>query len=322
MLKRLLAGCLILLLILPMTLSCSVANASETVLIPGNANAVLKIQVSEILANPTLQIAYNELAKANPSWPKNTADALSQFLQETGVDLSSISNLVLFADIESADQKQNPYFGIIASGNFDEKVLVEKIRQQTQQVPATSDYKGFKIYLGEMAQFEMLFLSQSQLVLGTPKAVRDVIDVSKRDQPALSGKVIETFNRFGAALIVGAFIPTESLKSQLVPQPSKQSLLPLKSLQDVDALGFAISQPSLSLRIRIDAHFSSATSGQNAKDALTGLISLAKVASQDENVKTILANIQVSATDSWVSIQDLISPIEITTLIGFLQEKK
>jgi len=322
MLKKLLVSCLVVLTILPLVVSCSVANASEITLIPGATNTVVKIQVGKILSNPALQVAYSELAKANAAWPQNTNEALNQLLQKTGFDLSTISNLVLFADIESANQTQNTYIGIIASGIFNEAMLIDTIQQQTQQTLTTSDYKGLKIYSGEKDQFELAFLSQGQLVFGTPKAVRDVVDVSKGDQPALSGGVIDMLNRFGSALVVGASTAPQNLHSELSQQFFKQTTFSLKSFQDMDTLGFAIDQPSLSLSIRIDAHFLNVTSVQDSKDAITGLISLAKGASQGQNVKTALSNIQVSTTDSWLSIRDLINPSDLATLIGMIQTKK
>jgi hypothetical protein len=320
--KKLLASSLVLLLILPVAVSCSAANASETILVPRTANMVVQIQVGNILSNPALQIAYNELAKVNPAWPQTTNDALNQLLQKTGFDLSSISTAVFFADIESTGQTQNSYVGMIASGTFNESTLIAKIQQQTQQTLTTSDYKGLTVYAGAQDKFEIVFLSQSQLAFGTPKAVRDVVDVSNKDQQALSGSIIDTLNRIGPALIVGAFAPPESLRNELGKEVPQQAILSLKSFQDIDTIGFAVDQPALSLSIRIDAHFSNTASVQDAKDAITGLISVAKGTSQDQNVKTALGNIQVSTTDSWLSMRDLASPADIATLIGSIQAQK
>jgi hypothetical protein len=320
--KKLLASSLVLLLILPVAVSCSAANASETILVPRTANMVVQIQVGNILSNPALQIAYNELAKVNPAWPQTTNDALNQLLQKTGFDLSSISTAVFFADIESTGQTQNSYVGMIASGTFNESTLIAKIQQQTQQTLTTSDYKGLTVYAGAQDKFEIVFLSQSQLAFGTPKAVRDVVDVSNKDQQALSGSIIDTLNRIGPALIVGAFAPPESLRNELGKEVPQQAILSLKSFQDIDTIGFAVDQPALSLSIRIDAHFSNTASVQDAKDAITGLISVAKGTSQDQNVKTALGNIQVSTTDSWLSMRDLASPADIATLTGSIQAQK
>ena len=322
MIKKLLACSLVLVLILPGMLSCSVAKTAEIVLVPATANTVVKIQVGKILSNQALLIAYEELAKTNPVWPQTADDALNQLLQKTGFELSSISTIVFFTDIASTSQSQNTFAGMIASGTFNESTLVAKIQQQTQQTLTTSDYKGLNVYAAPKDKYEIVFFSQSQLAFGTPKAVRDVVDVSKGNQPALSGSIIDTLNRLGPALIVGASALSENLRSQLGNEVPQQTTFSLKAFQDIDNIGFTIDQPSLDLSFRIDAHFTIAASATDAQDTITGLISVAKGASQDPNVKTALGNIKISTTNSWLSIRDLMSPADVVTLFDSFKTKK
>jgi hypothetical protein len=322
MLKKLLVSCLVLFLIVPGAIACTSVKASDSVLVPMTANTVVEVQLGKILSNPALQLAYEELVKVNPMWPQTANDVLNELFQKTGFDLSNISTAVFFSDIESTSQPENAYAGLIASGTFDESKLIIKIQQQTQQTLTTSDYKGLTIYVGAQDKFAIVFLSQSQLAFGTPKAVQDVVDVNKGDQPALSGSIIDTLNRLGTALIVGASVPPQSLFNQLGQKAHQQNTLSLGFFQNIDNVGFAIDQPSLSLSVRIDAHFSNTVSVQDAKDTITGLISVAKGSSQDPNVKTALGNIQVSTGDSWLSIRDLLNPAAITALIGIIQKQK
>jgi len=324
MLKKLLASSLVLFLILPLMISCSAENASETILVPGTANMVVKVLVGKILNNTTFQTAYDELAKKNPELPQTLNEVLNQLVQKTGFDFASISTAVFFSDIESTSPKQNTYSGMIASGTFNESTFIARIEQETQQKLTTSDYKGLTVYAGAQNEFEMVFLSQSQLAFGTPLAIRDVVDVSKRDKPALNGSIIDTLNRFGPALIVGASVPPESVLNQLgkeVPVPQKITLS-LNSLQDIDNIGFSIDQPSISLSVRLDLHFSNATSARDAKDTITGFILVAKGTSQNANVKTALGKIEVSMTDSWLSIRDIVTPADIGNLTGSMQTQK
>ena len=322
MLKKLLVSCLVLFLIVPGAIACTSVKASDSVLVPMTANTVVEVQLGKILSNPALQLAYEELVKVNPMWPQTANDVLNELFQKTGFDLSNISTAVFFSDIESTSQPENAYAGLIASGTFDESKLIIKIQQQTQQTLTTSDYKGLTIYVGAQDKFAIVFLSQSQLAFGTPKAVQDVVDVNKGDQPALSGSIIDTLNRLGTALIVGASVPPQSLFNQLGQKAHQQNTLSLGFSQNIDNVGFAIDQPSLSLSVRIDAHFSNTVSVQDAKDTITGLISVAKGSSQDPNVKSALGNVQISVSDSWLSIRDLVSPADITTLIGGIQKQK
>ncbi len=312
--KRLLVVCSLLLLILPVFTSCSVDKASAVALVPASANMVVRIQVDQILSNPALKKTYDELAKAKSSWPQTADDALNQLLQNTGVDPYTISVVVFFADIESANMTQNTYEGIIASGSFNESTIIAKIEQKTEQGMTGSDYKGFKVYSSVEGKFEIVFIDQGQIIMGTPKAVRDIIDIIKGDQSPLSGSVITALNRVGTAQVTGAFLPPESLPHQVGESVLPQSLFSVGVFQDIDVIAFATDLQVLSLSSRIDIHFTNATVVQDATDAITGMISIAKATTQEENIKTALGNIKVSTTDSWVSVRGLTSLEEIMTL--------
>ncbi len=321
MVKKLMATCLGLLLILPAVIACSAVNASATTLVPATANMLVQIQVGRIISNPALTTAYGELAKMKSSLPQTADDALNQFLQKTGLDLHTVSTAVFFADIESTDKTQNTYVGLIASGTFNESTLITKIEQQTQQNLTTNDYKGMKVYSGPQDKVEIVFFDKNRLALGTPKAVRDTIDVIKGDQKPLSGSVIDALDRVGSALITGAFVPPETLRNQITKAIPQQNQLSPKYFQDVDAIAFAADLPVLNVSFRFDAHFSNTASLQDAKDAVTGLISIAKGTSQDPNIKTALSNIQVITSNSWLSVQETASMSDISSLISSIQAK-
>jgi hypothetical protein len=322
MLKKSLVICLVMLLILPAAFSCSTTPATGALLVPGTASSVIQIQVNKIITSPALKLAYSQLAKAQPGWPQTADDAINQLFQKTGLDLAAITRLVLFADFGSANQTKNNYAGLIVSGTFNEPALIASIQKQVKQTFTTGNYKGLTTYSGTQDEFEIAFLGQSQLVMGTPQAIRDAVDVSKGDKKPLNGSIPNTLNRFGAALITGAFTPPASLRSQLGLALPKQVPVSLKALQDVDTIGFAVDQPGLNLSVRIDAHFSNTASLQDGRDEITGLISFAKGATQDPNIKTILSSIKVSAADSWLSVSGLTTMVEIASLISSMQAQK
>jgi hypothetical protein len=329
--KKLLALCLTGLLILPMASACAAAGAATTSLVPGTANAVVQIQVARILANPALLVAYGELARTRPEWPQTAEAALGQVAEKTGFDLAGISTAVIFAHIESANHTGSTYAGIIAtavngvggvSGSFDEPAIVARIARQTRQTLTTSDHKGITIYAGGQDNVEMAFLGSGRLVLGTARAVRDTIDVSKGDQKPLSGRLVETLDRLGPALITGAIAPTAGLRDGLAGKMPARLPLSLTTFQDIDTVGFSLDLPALTLNVGLEAHFSNTTSIQDARDAVTGLISMARATAQDPNLKTTLGNIKITAVDSWLSLRGVAGMAEIATLIGSMQTQK
>jgi hypothetical protein len=322
MLKKLLPLSLVLLLIVPLFISCAGTGNSGVVLVPQTANTVIEVQVGQILSDMVLQGVYTELAQNNSTWPQTEDVAVNQILLKTGLDLSGVSSAVFFADIESNNQSQNTYNGLIASGTFNETTSIAKIKQQTQQTLTTSVYKGFTIYTETQNQSVIVFLSKSQFVFGSLKAVEDVIDVKSGSQPALSGNVISTLNRLNPAMVVGASVAVGSFLSQANKDSSEQNAISLQSLQGADYIGFAFDQPNLSLSLRVDAHFKDTGSLQSAKDSVNSLITTQKASSQDSIEKTLLNNVQVSAANSWLSIQDLINPADIMSLLGTTTTQK
>jgi hypothetical protein len=322
MVKRLLVICSLLLLILLPVTSCSGSNASAVTLVPSAANSVVQIQVGQILSNPALKITYDELAKSKPSWPQTADDALNQILQHTGVDPYTITTAVFFADIESANITQNTYQGIIAFGSFDELSLIAKIEEQTQQLMTSSEYKGFKVYSSEQCKSELAFIDQDQIVIGAPKAVKDTIDIVKGDQKPLTGNIITALKRVGTAQITGAFVPLNNLPHQVGELGSQQPAFSLEVFQDIDVIAFSTDLQVLSLSSRIDVHFSDDTNVQDAKDAIIGMISIAKVTTQEENFKAFLSNIKVKTANSWVSVRGLTSLAALSTLSGNMTPMK
>ncbi len=322
MLKKLIPVCLVFFIALPLISSCTGTNNSAELLIPRIANTVVEVQVGQIVSDTVLQLAYNELAQNNPSWPQTTDAAESQLLLKTGLDLSGVATAVYFADIESTATTQNTYHGVIASGSFNESTSIAKIKQQTQQNLTTTIYQGFTIYTETQNQSCLVFLSNSRFVFGSLKAVQDVIDVSKGTQPALSGSIIDTLNREGSGLITGASSDSAALLNHLGNDAGQSSALSLQSLQSADNIGFVINQPGLNLSFRLDAHFSDTASVQNAENTVNGIVSLAKGSNQNADIKDILNNIQVSEDGSWLSIKDVLSPGDIINLLNNNQTQK
>ena len=63
----------------------------------------------------------------------------------------------------------------------------------------------------------------------------------------------------------------------------------------------------MSLSVRGDAHFSNTASVSDAKDTITGFMSVTKSTSQDPNVKGALDNIQVATSGSCLSVRDILT---------------
>lgn len=323
MVKKLLVGFAVMLMIVPATLACGpTSGVANGMPVPPAANSIMKIKVDQLVNNPELKVAYEQLVKGRSGWPQTADAALTQVLTKTGIDLSTTTSAVFFADVESGSDQQNMYAGVIATGSFKQPAVIDSIQSAARQTLTTTDYKGFTVYKSAQDKYEIAFLSSSQFVAGAAKAVRDTLDVSKGDQKALTGAVIDTLERFGGAAITAASAPPEAVRSQAEKQVPQQAPVSLAAFQNIDTIGFSLDPQGLTVNARVDAHFTSATSVTDAKDAITGLISLTKGTTQDPNIKAMLGSIQVSTSGQWLSVRDTFNPTEIASVAGSFQPKK
>jgi hypothetical protein len=86
----------------------------------------------------------------------------------------------------------------------------------------------------------------------------------------------------------------------------------LKPFADTDLVGFVLNKQAEAITIRIDAHFVSTTSAGDAKDTLSGIITLLKGMSQEAEVKDLLGAIQVTVSGSslTIALQTTLSQLE------------
>ncbi len=316
-LQKLFSWLLVLVFMSAIVVGCEAPGLTAIELVPQDANLIANIQISKIINDRDLRDAYDE-AEKEAGQPQTIEEALDELVEETGIDLRDFSEVVIFADI--ATLTQAGYLGVIVEGTFNETQFINNIEQQTGEEFTTSDYKGYRLYTDEGEEFGIAFLTNRVLLLGTMEAVKDAIDVSKGDREQVGGIILDAYNRLGDALIKFAFeVPEEAreaLTEGLVPGEIPISLDPFA---DIDIVGFAINKRAETITIQINPHFLSTDSAQDAKDTLSGAISLFRGMLQVPEIKELLGKIEVSVTDSWVTIALEITLSEIERLIETFQ---
>ena len=318
-LQKLFSWLLVLVFISVIVVGCETPGTGLTAieLVPQDANLIANIQISEIINDGDLRDAYAEFEK-EPGQPQTIEEALDELVDEIGIDLRDFSEAVIFADITTIEQAD--YLGVIIEGTFNETQFIGNIEQQAGEELITSDYKGYRLYTDEGEEVGITFLTSRVLLLGTMEAVKDAIDVSKGDREQISGIIVDAYNRLGDALIKFAFeFPEEAreaLTEELVPGEIPISLDPFA---DIDIVGFALNKEAETITIQITPHFLSTDSAQDAKDTLSGAISLFKGALEVPEIEELLGKIEVSVTDSWVTIAFEITISEIEQLAETFQ---
>lgn len=298
-LRHLLSTILALALLLAALAGCNSSTARPIDLVPQNANFIAGMQLSKIINDQDFRNAY-DTAKKSPDQPQTADEALNKLVEETGIDLRDFSQGLVFGDV--ANLERGDYFGVIVEGTFNKATFVGNLEARGKQKFTTSDYKGYKLYTSQDGKLSLAFLSDKMLLLGSPKAVKDAIDVSKGEASRLSGQILNTYSQMGDALVKAVFTIPESARQRVAQGPIAGLPFSLKPFADTDLVGFALGKEAEVVTLRIDAHFVSTTSAVDAKDTLTGIITLLKGMSQSSDVKDLLGKIQVTVSDSSLTL--------------------
>lgn len=316
-LQKLFSWLLVLVFMLATVVGCGAPELTAIELVPQDANLIANIQMSKIVNDQDLRDAYDE-AEKEPGQPQTVEEVLDELVEEIGIDLRDFYQVVIFADVTTVAQAD--YLGFILEGTFDEKQFIDNIEEQTGEEFTTSDYKGYKLHMDEMGESGIAFLTDRMLIFGTPKAVKDAIDVSKGDRQPVGGIILDAYNRLGDALIKLAIELPEEARETLTEEPILGEIpISLEPFADIDILGVALDKEAETIAIRINPNFLSNDSAQDAKDTLSGAISLFKGMLQVPEIKELLGKIEVTVTDSWMTIAFEITLSEIERLTETFQ---
>ena len=313
--SKLLYCLMVLVLVLTVIIGCKETESTELAaieLVPQNANMLGNIQVNKIITDHDLKDAYDKVEK-EPGQPETFEEVLNTASDEIGIDWRNCTEAIIFANTALLESEE--YLAFIVEGTFDEDKIIDQLEDQYDRQLATSDYKGYKLYINEVEDLGIVFLSDEMLVLGSTKAVKDAIDVSKGARKKIGGTILDTYNQLGDVLVKLAFeLPEQAKQVFTQEQMSTEIPLPLESFSDIDTLGFALDKEGETISIEIRPHFLSSDSIEDIENTLSGLIMLAKGMSEDLEVKNLLDKIDVSISDSWLIITFKITLPEIEQL--------
>ncbi len=285
-------------------------------IVPQGVSLLADIQVSDIINDPDFSYAYNRMEK-EADQPQTYQDALNEVVAETGIDLRDVSRILLFMDITTFGETD--YIGLIAEGTFNETELISRIQAETGRRFVTSDYQGYTLYQEELGESVITFLSNGMLLAGTMKAVKDAVDVTKNVRQPVGGNMLDAFNRLGSSLIKAVVEVPEETRSDLIEEPVLGEFpLSMESFADIDILGFAFYKEAGAVTIQIRPHFLSTDSAHDAEDAIGGVLSLFRGTMQIPEVKELLGKIEVSLSDSSLTISLTATLSEIVQLMETL----
>ena len=314
---------MVLLLVVSPLIGCSNSNGGVTNpigLVPKKANVIGHVDLSKILPDNDLTGIYDKVPK-DSSYPQTFDDALAKLKEEYNIDLKNFKEGVFFGDI-SGSKEQGNYFGVIIEGTFNKSDLITAIQSAAGMELSTIKYKDYEIYTDESEETAIAFLSDDMFVVGTMQPVKDVIDVKKGDGAALSGELLDTYNKLGDALIkVAVAVPPGVAEGQL-GQSASQYLGDLSAFDKVESVGMTLSKNNESVALDVKLCCADSDSAQSIEQSIDGLITLVKFLmamsedqQQNQALDTLLNKVEVGRSDSCVNITVNATLAEIEGLI-------
>jgi hypothetical protein len=310
-------------------------------LIPEGANLIACIELGKIVEDADLRSAYDETAK-EADMPATFEEALQELEEETGIDLNRLSRGWLFMDM-SRLERFAPYWGVIVEGSFDEGGLVAAVEEEAGEEFATSEYKGYRIYiLDEEDGGGLAFLDDGILVVGSMDVVEDVLDVAEGDRPSVSGEAYDLYTELGEPLIKIAVELSPGLRQQVEQQmaeasqritdelpPELSELIPeglilalpslFTSFADMSGAGLALDKRGETVTTRLKAGFTNPDSAQSVADMVMALKLGSTLLMPIDEVGDLVGQIEVSVEGSSASIILEVSVSQLEDLMQALQ---
>ncbi len=322
---------MVLLLVVSPLVGCSNSSGGVTNpigLVPAKANMVGQADLSRILQDDDLwRIYYNSVNEHDKTAPRTFEDARAYFNEEVNLDLKDLQQGVAFADVSQPDEAV-VYWGAIVKGAFNKDNLIEAILSQDSGSWRIIKYKGYEIYTyqvegkNEPKDNVFSFLSANLFVVGTMQPVKDVIDVKEGDAKALSGEVLDTYNKLSDALIkVAVAVPAGMAEGDL-GQSASEVLGDLSAFDKVESVGMTLSKNNESVALDMKLCCADSDSAQSIEQSINGMITLVKLLmatsedqQQNQALDTLLNKIKVTRSDTCVSINITATLTEIEDLI-------
>jgi hypothetical protein len=322
MMKRIIVLLLmVLLLVVSPLIGCSSGGVTNPIgLVPKKANMVGQVSLSKILQDNDLWGIYNNNYKYAP---QTFDDARTIFEDDFNMDLKSFQQGIVFADV-SQPSDGSTYWGVIVEGTFNKNDLIKAIRSWPISW-RTIKYKDYDIYTYEPYKAEdnvFAFLSDNMLVIGTMQPVKDVIDVKKGDAKALSGELLDTYNKLGNALIKVAMAVPPNVGEGKLGESATRYLGDLSAFDKVKSVGMTLSKNDKSVALDVKLCCTDSDSAQSIEQTINGLITFAQFLTgmsenqqQNQALDTLLNKVKVTRSDTCVSINITATLTEIEDLI-------
>ena len=289
-------------------------NAIE--LVPERANLVATLEINKIVNDEDIRDTYDNMKK-EPGQPQTINELLGEIFEGSGMDISEFYRVMMF--IDASDMERKDYVGFIVEGNFDENQFIDYIEENTGEKLSISEYKSHNLYVNEKDDATFAILSDKTLLVGSPQAVKDSIDVVEGDGKPADNQLIDTYKQYDNSLVALAYKVSVDPQDALPQDIIDDMPFSMSAFYGMDMIGFSLDKEKKLINAKIEFHLQDNDSAQDVYDTINGMISMFKGLIDEPEVKEVLGNIEISISKSWVTIDLEIGLSQIEDMIKSFQ---
>lgn len=302
-------------IVLLLAAGCGAEKDALERMVPAGSSLIAEVDLARVLEDEDLEALYGALARGEEA-PRTLDELLDETLDEIGLDLRQFSTLVLFGDASRVRE----HYAIIAQGTFDEDDVLAAVAGANGVTLSPIKYKGRSVHTGK--DVALTFLGGDTLSLGTPAAVRSVVDVREGDLDRVSGKLSDAFEGLGEPVVRVALEPPPGVSglSGLLPEFLQDLPLELGIFEEIEIVGTLADKRGDTIFAETRVDFTSDSAASDAADALEGLIKIVHGLNQDENVRRLVDDVKVTVSDGRLIVRVEADVEDLEAVAGKLQE--
>ena len=293
-----------------LTVSCSSAPPPEPIaVIPGDAQIVVTADIARLLNDESVSEMLTSTSQ--PGGASLTNERLIEaFEEQTGLDLSNFSDVLLFGDLTPENG-----LSLVGRGEMDVDELFEQLQEEASGSLTESKYRDARLIEGMKAggEFALGVISGELVILGMSHQVRAAIDVSAGEREGLSADLLDAYDSLGAPLVKGVIAIEPEDVANLIGGGGL-----FGDLGFLDALGwagFAFDAAAATGSISVVLGFADAESAEEAKDFMDALVGLAAQLGAAEDVGSLTEAIDIAQQDSNVVVTVSLTAEDLRSLL-------
>lgn len=308
-------------------------SAGPTLLesVPASTTALASVDLKAVIEDEDIAAIFDKVAPSGREDVGSLDAALEEARKETGIDPRLLDRAFLFLTgtgfstefLEEDPTEADITGGVFLEGVFDQEALLTSLEEGRTEL-SSSMHGGVEIHVDSDEEMAIAFLTDGLALVGDPRGVRTVIDVRGGEAEALSGDLLEGFEKLGTPMAKLALqVPPGSVSEALeggLGEASQGAPIDLSAFEGLRLLGASIEKAADEFSLNATLTLADAQSATEAADGLSGLLSFYTTFGADPETQQILDKLDISSSEDTVGISFEFTVDEIQRLTDSLEE--